>query len=507
MIIKLKFIFCFFFLLFLTPKICFAKIIEIDRITYDVVDVLDQETFIYDAKNDTLTLKNANLKTIKTSNSLKINVEGENTLVNDISNLDSIVAKDLIITGSGNLNIISNRKGIIGERIKIQGTNLSILSKSDAITSSSSYNYDIIIDDSNLNIGSEVNIFNVVSGNLYLNNSNIKILKGKYFVGGFTNDVYLNNTNLEIEEINSFRISSKKVYVNQNSKLYIHAIDNRFLNKNYIINDNLTMLTSLDGNIYSELKNEKDNYIKIYPTVTESSLQIQKEKLTELEKKLQEQSIYLQEEEKKLNSLKDALSLKEANLVNFEKSLNEKKEEMLSFENILVEKENSLLEFSNSLKEQEELIQFKQIELETLQKELTSKKEILSVEEQEYDKKQEELAKTKALLGNEKSKIYQEESILLKEKMEVEKMKKELEKREILIKNESAENSLEEFQEVRVEDYEEVLVDDEIYLEDDSKFINFIKNNKIKFSLIAIFILFLSIIITILKRRRVILNG
>ena len=45
MIIKLKFIFCFFFLLFLTPKICFAKIIEIDRITYDVVDVLDQETF------------------------------------------------------------------------------------------------------------------------------------------------------------------------------------------------------------------------------------------------------------------------------------------------------------------------------------------------------------------------------------------------------------------------------------------------------------------------------
>ena len=66
---------------------------------------------------------------------------------------------------------------------------------------------------------------------------------------------------------------------------------------------------------------------------------------------------------------------------------------------------------------------------------------------------------------------------------------------------------MEEFQEVRVEDYEEVLVDDEIYLEDDSKFINFIKNNKIKISLIAIFILFLSIIITILKRRRVILNG
>ena len=55
------------------------------------------------------------------------------------------------------------------------------------------------------------------------------------------------------------------------------------------------MLTSLDGNIYSELKNEKDNYIKIYPTVTESSLQIQKEKLTELEKNLQEQSIYLQD--------------------------------------------------------------------------------------------------------------------------------------------------------------------------------------------------------------------
>ena len=109
--------------------------------------------------------------------------------------------------------------------------------------------------------------------------------------------------------------------------------------------------------------------------------------------------------------------------------------------------------------------------------------------------------------SNEKSKIYQEESILLKEKMEVEKMKKELEKREILIKNESAENSLEEFQEVRVEDYGEVLVDDEIYLEDDSKFINLIKNNKIKFSLIAIFNLFLSIIITILKRRRVILNG
>ena len=44
-----------------------------------------------------------------------------------------------------------------------------------------------------------------------------------------------------------------------------------------------------------------------------------------------------------------------------------------------------------------------------------------------------------------KSKIYQEESILLKEKMEVEKMKKELEKREILIKNESTENSLENF--------------------------------------------------------------
>ena len=90
------------------------------------------------------------------------------------------------------------------KELKFRELIFPFLSKSDAITSSSSYNYDIIIDDSNLNIGSEVNIFNVVSGNLYLNNSNIKILKGKYFVGGFTNDVYLNNTNLEIEEINSF---------------------------------------------------------------------------------------------------------------------------------------------------------------------------------------------------------------------------------------------------------------------------------------------------------------
>ena len=505
--IKLKFIFCFFFLLFLTPKICFAKIIEIDRITYDVVDILDQETFVYDAKKDILTLKNANLKTIKTSNSLKINVEGKNTLVNNDSSLDSIVAKDLVITGNGTLDIVSNKRGIYSERVKIQGTNLSISSKNDAIASSSSCNFDLIIDNSNLNIKSDNNIFNVVSGNLYLNNSQVKILTGKYFVGGFTNDVYLNNTNLEIDKINSFRISSKKVFVNQNSKLSVHATNNYFLNEDYVIDDSLTMLTSMDGNAFLESKNKKDDYIKIFPTVTQDNLQIEKEKLTEFEKKLQEQSIYLQEKEKELNSLKDALSLKETNLVNFEKSLNEKKEEMLSFEDSLVEKENSLLEFSNSLKEQEELIQFKQIELETLQKELTSKKEILSVEKQEYDKKQEELAKTKALLGNEKSKIYQEESILLKEKMEVEKMKKELEKREILLKNESAKNSLEEFQEVRVEDYEEVLVDDETYLEDDSKFINFIKNNKIKISLIAIFILFLSIIITILKRRRVILNG
>ena len=505
--IKLKFIFCFFFLLFLTPKICFAKIIEIDRITYDVVDILDQETFVYDAKKDILTLKNANLKTIKTSNSLKINVEGENTLVNNDSSLDSIVAKDLVITGNGTLDIISNKAGIRGERIKIYGVNLSISSKNDAIASSSSCNFDLIIDNSNLNIKSDNNIFNVVSGNLYLNNSQVKILTGKYFVGGFTNDVYLNNTNLEIDKINSFRISSKKVFVNQNSKLSIHATNNYFLNKNYVIDDSLTMLTSMDGNTFLKTQNKKDDYIKIFPTIEEDSLQIEKEKLMELEKKLQEQRIYLQEKEKELNSLKNSLSLKEVNLVNFLKSLNKKQEEVLSFEDSLVEKENNLLEFSNSLKEQEKLIQFKQIELETLQKDLMSKKEILSTQEQEYNKKQEELAKTKALLGTEKSKIYQEESVLLKEKMELEKIKKELEKREILIKNKSDENSFEEFQEVRVENHEEVLVDDKTYMEDNSKFINFIKSNKIKLSLIAIFILFLSIIISILKKRRVILNG
>ena len=56
---NLKIVYYIVLLIIINPTICFAKVIEIDNVSYEVSNILEKNNYIYDANQNTLTLKNA----------------------------------------------------------------------------------------------------------------------------------------------------------------------------------------------------------------------------------------------------------------------------------------------------------------------------------------------------------------------------------------------------------------------------------------------------------------
>ena len=249
---------------FAINPVCFAKTITIDSVNYNVEanNILKKDNFTYDPNQDLLTLYNDNLKTIHTTENLNIVLEGENTFIND--NIGTTIkAKNLEIKGKGNLKITSLGKGLEIAKFTLTNTNLSIDSQDVGIVASS---YDVIINNSTLEINSCEDAFRIIEKNLYLNNSKLKI-NSKFLIGDFGKDIYVNNSNLNLKLQYGIRSSLiYLLYVNGNSNLFLETINsnNKFLVNNLVLDNNLKLLGSLDNKNYEEkFDYEKTKYIQI----------------------------------------------------------------------------------------------------------------------------------------------------------------------------------------------------------------------------------------------------
>lgn len=271
---KLKIIYILSLFILFNPSLCFAKSITIDGKYYQTDTIIEDENFTYNALEDTLTLKGINISYLKITNNLKIILEGDNFIENN-NDFPALSAYELEITGNGTLNINSINKGISCKKILLNNTNIKVKSQSSAFATSSTNNYDLIVNNSNLDVETTKEVFNVVNGNLYLNNSNINIENAFTLTGGFSLNTYIDNTSLNIKEIRGINSMGLSVYVQGNSKVYVHATNNLFLNKNYIIDDNLMILRSDDGINYESIINtSKDEYIKIINQIDNEEINI-----------------------------------------------------------------------------------------------------------------------------------------------------------------------------------------------------------------------------------------
>lgn len=360
--IKLKIFYLISLFFLLSPTYCLAKSIRIDNISYNVEDILINDNYVYNAIDDTLTLKNANLKSIKTTSDLKIILEGKNYLNNDDSLLDGISAKKIEIIGNGSLTINSKKRGIVGEKILINYTNININSDKDAICTSSNNNYDFIINNSNINIETKEEVFNIVSSDIYLNNSNIQIESAEQLTSSFGKYTYINNTNLNIKKIKTVNYNSYYIYVNGNSDLYVYATNNSYSSIRYKLGENLKILGSLDNLNYQPItETSKDKYIKItnnFNSIIEKEKELLK-RITELDEKennlldLENKLIY---DKKKLKELENDLEkrnidikIQEENLLkqindntNLKLDLYKKEEELKNVENNLIKEKEDI---------------------------------------------------------------------------------------------------------------------------------------------------------------------
>lgn len=358
--LKLTFVVCFTF--FLLPFICQAKTISIDDISYQVLDVLELDGLKYDAKNDTLTLTNANLKTIKTSENLNIVIIGDNYLTNDNITQIALSAKNIEITGNGKLTIESNNSAIFSEKITINRTNLKIKSKQIPFSMLSSCNHDFICNNSNLEIETENEIFNIRKGNIYLNNSIVKIIKSKEILNTYTKNLYINNTDFTSLESLTMSYNNNQVYIYGNSYVKIKTTNNSFFNQNYQIGDNLSISSSSDDKLYEQaIPNKKDTYIKIYNLLDDELLKEREFKLSEQEKLLQEKEKIINQDLENINLIKNQLEIKQKELDDLSLSLEIKSETLNQEENRLKEAERKQkidLETINKEKDNLNLLRF-----------------------------------------------------------------------------------------------------------------------------------------------------
>ena len=387
----LIFAFCFM------PTICKAKSIEINREFYDVNSILEKDNFIYDPNNDTLILNNANVSIVKTEENLKIILEGDNYINNDFTNLIGIYAKNLEITGNGNLTISTNETAMYATSIKIYNTNININSEKSNFTT---LNGNIVIDNSIITSSSNGPVFNPVNHDVYLNNSSLLVEKSSYIINGLTFNTYINDSNIIVLECSKLGHTFRNVYVNGNSNIYIHSLKNEVPCSRYIIDENMIILESSDNLTYNEVINltDKPNYLRIINKDYNNQLI----NLQQLEEELNKKQQYLNDYQKELEEKLNELNLREEELNFYEEQLNlylddidEQKQilenNQISFEEEINCKNQLLLEKLNELNIREEKLSLVEESLNNLEKKLNNQINIINEKERDLNNFEQEL--------------------------------------------------------------------------------------------------------------------
>ena len=321
-------------MLFLTPTICFAKEIKIDRTSYNVDDVLELNGLIYDSKSDTITLNNANLISIQTNEDLKIIVNGENTLNNDRSVSSCIRGNHVTIEGNGILNLISNSKGISANKLDINNatifgdvfTSMFVLTGNDP--SMSINNSNVVFKDSEA-------AFYILNGSVNINDSNVIIEKTASISGESLNSINLNNSTFDVIESTRFAFDNLGIInIDSNSKIFMYLKNG--LDSKYFDGQDIKYLGSIDNINYHENIASGDLYLKVISSIDLESekinLEREKEQLQEAINQVETRNRELDYLESQNNIKEQELNNKELELLELDEGLNKKEEELMTKE-------------------------------------------------------------------------------------------------------------------------------------------------------------------------------
>ena len=330
-------------MLFLTPTICFAKEIKINRVNYDVADVLELDGLIYNAESDTIILNNADIGVIQSENDLNIIVNGENTITNTMSVSECIKGKVVNITGSGKLNLISKSRGISANQLDINNTTIiGDVSTSMFFLTGDNTNLNIV--NSSIVFKSNEAAFYIVNGSATIIDSNVIIEKTFKITHNEVDFINIINSTFDVIETKYFLAGVSKINVDSNSKVFIHCL-NEF-NENKLFGENIKYLGSVDNNFYHESITINDRYLKVIPAISLedelNNLLIEKENLQQELNQIDERSQELDRQEESNNIKEKQLENKELELLELDEGLNKKEEE-------LVQKESDFLISSNTL--------------------------------------------------------------------------------------------------------------------------------------------------------------
>ena len=386
-------------MLFLTPTICFAKTIKIDRTYYNVDDLLELPGLMYDASTDTVTLTNANLISIQTDNDLNVILNGENTINNDRSVSACIKGNHVKILGNGTLNLISASRGISANTLEIYNTTLfgDVFTSMFVLTGDNPF---IKINNSNIVFKDNESSFFIFNGGVDINDSTIVVLKTISLGNDTLKYININNSYLDIIESNHIFTGNSIINVDSNSKIFIYSKNE--IDKNIFNGSNLKYLGSVDNENYHQDLNNDDKYLKIVPN---NDLDKELEDLEKQKSLLEQEITKIEEKNKELIALENNNNQKEKDLINKELELTELSEGLNKKEEELMQKENFLNNSSNNLEVKESSINVlsnillgKQDEMSNLEKninneklEIESLKRYLSFKENELKEKENKL--------------------------------------------------------------------------------------------------------------------
>jgi len=499
----------FILIMVLIPSVCSAKTIKIDDVSYNlnIGESIEEETFSYVAVSDTLTLKNANLKTVYTEENLNIVLVGNNYFKSE--NANSIIGKNVTVSGDGSLNIEADFNGIAGDKITINNTTLNIKAGNFCLKVYSTDNKDLIVNNSNLTLASAYNIFNAYEGNLYLNNSNILVVEGYSLLDTNSNNIYLNNTRLTAKVTTVINRVARFVYVSGKSEIQVENARNSLMSKNYILGDNLKILGSVDGITYQAItESSRDKFVHIY--YEDEEILLNEESLKQKEENLNEKEESLKQKETSLNEKEEFLKDKETNLGSKEENLSELASNLENLSDTLEEMKETLTKKELALKIEEEKLSKQEIDLKELNnslekktKELENYQKSLELKEDNLNNKEEQLDDLVISLNEKEANLLEKEETLTKKEIALEKIEEELESKKSELNKQ--ENSLNE-----KNGEEELIYDLENVFNDTKESLDFIENPKTLDSItnyIYILIISLSIGLIILITKRRCFNG
>ena len=396
-------------MLFLTPSVCFAKVIKINRISYDVTDHLYLQGLRYEALTNSLTLEDANYQSIQSEYDLNITLIGNNTLTNSRVT-ECLSGKNVTISGNGVLNLVSTGNGIKANSLEIDNT--TIYGDVDVNLFTTSEEGNLLINNSNIVFNSKENAFNIQNGDITINDSNIVAKNVPILMGDSSHNLYLNNSNLSIIESNLLGLNSNIIHIDDNSKVFVYAKNG--ININYL-NTNQSCLGSSDNITYHEDILDDDKYLKVNLDNTKELIELE-----DIKNKLENEKTELENKEKYLDSLEDELNKKENNLDNLENRINNHDNELKNRELELMElnddlekKEETLMNKEIILQEQDDLLLEKSISIEALSNILTGKALENETIKNNLDKEKMEIESLKRYIALKEKEVKDKENKLL----------------------------------------------------------------------------------------------